>query len=50
MNQRLCPVPDGDLFGAIRDGRATVVTDRIERFTRPGRAWPPDATSRPMWW
>ncbi|WP_043736391.1 hypothetical protein [Nocardia asiatica] len=36
MNQRLCPVPDGDLFGAIRDGRATVVTDRIERFTPTG--------------
>ncbi|HQV57035.1 MAG TPA: NAD(P)/FAD-dependent oxidoreductase [Ilumatobacteraceae bacterium] len=34
--QRLCLVPDGDLFQAIRDGSVTVVTDRIERFTATG--------------
>jgi len=32
-DQRLCLVPDGDLFRAIRDGRASVVTDRITDFT-----------------
>ena len=31
-DQRVCLVPDGDLFGAIRAGRASVVTDTIERF------------------
>jgi len=35
-DQRLCLVPDGDLFEAIRDGRASVVTDRIETFTEAG--------------
>ena len=35
-DQRLCMVPDGDLFRAIRAGRASVVTDRIETFTRTG--------------
>ncbi len=35
-DQRLCVVPDGDLFAAIREGRASVVTDRIARFA-PGR-------------
>jgi monooxygenase len=35
-DQRLCLVPDGDLFKAIRDGRASVVTDRIARFTERG--------------
>jgi len=34
--QRLCAVPDGDLFKAIRQGKASVVTDRIERFTATG--------------
>lgn len=34
--QRLCAVPDNDLFHAIRDGRAEVVTDQIERFTEDG--------------
>jgi monooxygenase len=34
--QRLCLVPDGDLFAALADGRAEVVTDRIERFTADG--------------
>jgi cation diffusion facilitator CzcD-associated flavoprotein CzcO len=34
--QRLAFVPDGDLFKAIRSGRASVVTDEIERFTAKG--------------
>jgi monooxygenase len=36
--QRLCLAPDEDLFEAIRDGRASVVTDEIERFTASGIA------------
>jgi monooxygenase len=35
-DQRLCAVPGGDLFKAIRDGSAEVVTDRIEGFTESG--------------
>jgi len=35
-DQRVCIVPDGDLFKAIRDGHASVVTDRIETFTENG--------------
>ena len=35
-DQRLCLVPDGDLFAAIREGRASVVTDRIETFNETG--------------
>jgi monooxygenase len=35
-DQRLCLVPDSDLFTAISSGRASVVTDRIERFTATG--------------
>ncbi len=35
-DQRLCVVPDGDLFVAISEGRASVVTDRIDRFTPDG--------------
>jgi len=35
-DQRLCLIPDSDLFNAIRDGRATVVTDQIETFTETG--------------
>ncbi|RKT87318.1 Predicted flavoprotein CzcO associated with the cation diffusion facilitator CzcD [Saccharopolyspora antimicrobica] len=35
-DQRLCMVPDGDLFKAISTGKASVVTDRIDRFTRAG--------------
>ena len=34
--QRLCLVPDADLFRAIREGRASVETDAIERFTEKG--------------
>lgn len=35
-DQRLCVIPDGDLFRSIRDGRACVVTSGIERFTEKG--------------
>ena len=34
--QRLCVVPDGDLFQVLRDGQASVVTDEIEHFTEQG--------------
>ncbi len=34
--QRLCLVPDGDLFAALRSGRASVVTDEISSFTERG--------------
>jgi monooxygenase len=35
-DQRLCLVPNGDLFKAISAGRASVVTDNIETFTEKG--------------
>ncbi|HYF24865.1 MAG TPA: NAD(P)/FAD-dependent oxidoreductase [Baekduia sp.] len=35
-DQRLCVVPDGDLFEAISSGKASVVTDHIDRITRDG--------------
>jgi cation diffusion facilitator CzcD-associated flavoprotein CzcO len=35
-DQRLCLAPDGDFFEAIRDGRASVVTDHIDTFTETG--------------
>lgn len=35
-DQRLCLVPNGDLFESISAGRASVVTDRIETFTETG--------------
>ncbi|MDB4976018.1 MAG: flavin-binding family monooxygenase [Myxococcaceae bacterium] len=35
-DQRLCLVPDGDLFKALRHKRASVVTDHIETFTEKG--------------
>jgi monooxygenase len=34
--QRLCVAPDGDFFQAIRNGRASVVTDEIDEFTADG--------------
>ena len=37
-DQRFCAVPNGDLFAAIRDGSASVVTDHVERFTPTGIA------------
>jgi cation diffusion facilitator CzcD-associated flavoprotein CzcO len=35
-DQRLCLVPDADLFKAISAGKASVVTDTIEAFTEAG--------------
>jgi len=35
-DQRLCLVPDSDLFRSIRDGRASVVTGNIEEFNETG--------------
>lgn len=35
-DQRLCVVPDGDLFRALGSGRASIVTGPIERFTAGG--------------
>ncbi|MCL2535226.1 MAG: NAD(P)/FAD-dependent oxidoreductase [Nocardiaceae bacterium] len=37
-DQRLCIVPGGDLFKAIRQGQASVVTDTIDTFTETGIA------------
>ena len=34
--QRFCIAPNGDFFRAIRKGKATVVTDHIERFSANG--------------
>lgn len=35
-DERLCLVPDGDLFEAIRSGKASVITDQIDTFTESG--------------
>jgi len=35
-DQRLCLIPDADLFDAINSGRASVVTEHIERITKRG--------------
>ena len=35
-DQRVCLVPDGDLFEAIGSGRASIVTDEIDTFTERG--------------
>lgn len=35
-DQRLCLVPDSDLFRVIRERRASIVTDQIETFTETG--------------
>ena len=35
-DQRLCLVPDSDLFRVIREGRASIVTDQIEAFAETG--------------
>ncbi len=34
--QRLCLVPDGDLFEAVKSGRASIVTDQIDTFVENG--------------
>ncbi len=35
-DQRVCLIPDGDLFRAIRDGSVVMVTDHIDTFTPGG--------------
>jgi cation diffusion facilitator CzcD-associated flavoprotein CzcO len=35
-DQRVCVVPDGDLFVALGSGRASIVTDQIDSFTETG--------------
>ncbi len=35
-DQRLCLVPDGDLFNAVKEGKADLVTDQIERLDKTG--------------
>lgn len=35
-DQRVCFVPDGDLFRALREGKASVVTDTVDAFTETG--------------
>jgi len=37
-DQRLCLVPNGDLFEAINSTKASIVTDHIDRFTETGIA------------
>ncbi|GAA4688056.1 NAD(P)/FAD-dependent oxidoreductase [Streptomyces chumphonensis] len=37
-DQRLCAVPDGDLFRAVSEGSASIVTDHVETFTETGIA------------
>ena len=35
-DQRVCLAPDGDFFAALRAGKADIVTDHIESFTKRG--------------
>ncbi|MCY1278090.1 FAD-containing monooxygenase EthA [compost metagenome] len=35
-DERVCAVPDGDLFKVLRQGKASVVTDQIDTFTEQG--------------
>jgi monooxygenase len=35
-DQRMCVVPDGDLFEAVRSGRTSIVTDQVDTFTETG--------------
>jgi cation diffusion facilitator CzcD-associated flavoprotein CzcO len=35
-DERFCVAPDGDFFRAVREGRASVVTDTIDTFTETG--------------
>ncbi len=35
-DERMCMVPDGDMFNVVREGKASVVTDHIESFTENG--------------
>ena len=52
-DQRLCAVPNGDLFKTVRQGEADIVTDHIERLPRtvfcssPVRSWRRTSSSPP---
>jgi len=35
-DERLCAVPDGDMFKVLKEGKASVVTDHIDHFTETG--------------
>lgn len=35
-DERLCAVPDGDLFEVLKEGTASIVTDHIDHFTETG--------------
>ena len=35
-DERLCAVPDGDLFEVLKQGKASIVTDHIDHFTETG--------------
>lgn len=35
-DQRVCLVPDSDLFNVLKDGSASIVTDHVETFTETG--------------
>ncbi|CEE94913.1 putative monooxygenase, flavin-binding family [Xenorhabdus nematophila str. Anatoliense] len=35
-DERLCVIPNGNLLRALKEGKASVVTDQIERFTENG--------------
>ena len=35
-DERLCAVPDGDMFDVLREGKASIVTDHIDHFTETG--------------
>lgn len=35
-DQRFCVAPDGDLFKALKEGKANIVTDHIKTFTKNG--------------
>ena len=35
-DERLCAVPNGDLFKVLKSGEASVVTDQIDTFTETG--------------
>lgn len=52
-DQRLCVVPDGDLFKALKHGTASIETGRIKTFVEDGSSsktapcWRPTSSSRP---
>lgn len=35
-DQRLCLIPDNDLFESLKDGNANIITDHIEQFNEKG--------------